>query len=142
MSEEYKKKQAILISETIAKQDIIICTALIPGKKAPILITEEMVNSMAKGSVIVDLAVESGGNCPLSKVNEVVDYNGIKIIGYANVPGRVAKDASSLYAKNIVNFLSLMINKENKKINIDWEDEIIKSVVLTHNGQIKLDRFI
>ena len=74
--------------------------------------------------------------------NEVVDYNGIKIIGYANVPGRVAKDASSLYAKNIVNFLSLMINKENKKINIDWEDEIIKSVVLTHNGQIKLDRFI
>lgn len=142
MSEVYKKKQAILIAETVAKQDIVICTALIPGKPAPVLISEEMVNSMAKGSIIVDLAVESGGNCPLSKVNEIVEYNGIKIIGYANVAGRVAKDASSLYAKNIVNFLTLMINKEEKKINIDWEDEIINSVVLTHNGQVKLDRFI
>lgn len=142
MSEEYKKKQAILIAETVAKQDIIICTALIPGRPAPVLISEEMVNSMSKGSVIVDLAVESGGNCPLSKIGEIVEHNGVKIIGYANVPGRVAKDASSLYAKNIVNFLTLMINKEDKNINIDWEDEIINSVVLTHNGQVKLDKFI
>ena len=135
------KKNKLLIAETIAKQDIIICTALIPGRPAPVLISEEMVNSMAKGSIIVDLAVESGGNCPLSRVDEIVEHNGVKIIGYSNVPGRVAKDASSLYAKNIVNFLTLMINKE-KKINIDWEDEIINSVVLTHNGQVKLEKFI
>jgi len=141
MSEEYKKKQAILIAETVAKQDIVICTALIPGRPAPVLISEKMVNSMSKGSVIVDLAVESGGNCPLSKVDQIIEHNGVKIIGYSNVPGRVAKDASSLYAKNIVNFLTLMINKEEKKINIDWEDEIINSVVLTHNGQVKLDKF-
>jgi NAD(P) transhydrogenase subunit alpha len=142
MSDEYKKKQKILIAETISKQDIIICTALIPGKSAPVLITEEMVNSMQKGSIIVDLAVEAGGNCPLSRVGEVVDHNGIKILGYANVPGRVAKDASALYAKNIVNFLSLMINKEEKKINIDWDDEIINAVVLTHSGKLKLEKFI
>ena len=142
MSEEYKKKQATLIAETIAKQDIVICTALIPGRVAPVLITEEMVNSMARGSIIVDLAVESGGNCPLSKVDEIVEHNGVKIIGYSNVPGRVAKDASSLYAKNIVNFLTLLIDKEENKINFNWEDEIINSVVLTHNGQVKLEKFI
>ena len=142
MSEEYKKKQADLISKTIAKQDIVICTALIPGRKAPVLISEEMVNSMARGSIIVDLAVESGGNCPLSKVDEIVEHNGVKIIGYSNVPGRVAKDASSLYAKNIVNFLTLIINKEEKKISFDWEDEIINSTVLTHGGQVKLGQFI
>ena len=142
MSESFKKKQSALISETVAKQDIIICTALIPGKSAPILITEKMVNSMSKGSVIVDLAVESGGNCPLSKIDEIVDHNGIKIIGYSNVPGKVAKDASSLYAKNIANFLSLIINKDEKKISIDWKDEIINSVILTHNGQLKLNNFL
>ena len=137
-----KKKQAILIAETVSKQDIIICTALIPGRPAPVLITEEMVNSMTKGSVIVDLAVEAGGNCPLSKVGQIVNHKGVKIIGYANVPGRVAKDASSLYAKNIVNFLTLMINKGEKKINIDWDDEIINAVVLTCNGKIKLEKFL
>ena len=142
MSEEYKKKQETLIAETIAKQDIVICTALIPGKKAPVLISEEMVNSMNKGSIIVDLAVESGGNCPLSKVDEIIEHNGVKILGYSNVPGRVAKDASSLYAKNIVNFLMLIINKEKNKIEIDWEDEIIDSVVLTHSGKVKLEKFL
>ena len=96
---------------------------------------------MVKGSVIVDLAVESGGNCPLSKTGEVVNHNGVFILGYANVPGRVAKDASALYAKNIINFLSIMIDKEKKKINIDWEDEIIKSVILSHQGNIKLEKF-
>ena len=141
MSEDYKKKQAILINETISKQDIVICTALIPGKSAPILINEEMINSMSPGSIIVDLAVEAGGNCPLSKLNQVVVHNGIKIIGYANVPGRVAKDASALYSKNLVNFLSLMINKEEKIINIDWEDEIINSSGLTQDGIIRLDQF-
>ena len=141
MSEEYKKKQSELIAETISKQDIVICTALIPGKKAPLLITQEMVETMSTGSVIVDLAVESGGNCPLSKINEVINHKGVKILGYANVPGRVAKDASSLYAKNIINFLQIIIDQKEKSINIDWNDEIINSVVLSHEGSIKLDQF-
>ena len=141
MSEEYKKKQSELIAETISKQDIVICTALIPGKKAPLLITQEMVETMSTGSVIVDLAVESGGNCPLSKINEVINHKGVQILGYANVPGRVAKDASSLYAKNIINFLQIIIDQKEKSINIDWNDEIINSVVLSHEGSIKLDQF-
>jgi len=141
MSEEYKQKQAKLIAETIAKQDIVICTALIPGKKAPVLISQEMVESMASGSVVVDLAVEAGGNCPLSKEGEVVDHGGVKIVGYANVPGRVAKDASALYAKNIFNFLSLIINKDDKKINFNWEDEIVNAVTLTHEGKLRLEQF-
>ena len=142
MSEDYKKKQAILIAETIAKQDIVICTALIPGKIAPTLISQEMVESMATGSVVVDLAVEAGGNCPLSKLGQVVDHKGVKILGYANVPGRVAKDASALYAKNIFNFLSLIINKENSAINFNWEDEIVNAVVLTQDGTLRLEQFI
>jgi len=141
MSEDYKKKQAQLIAETVSKQDIVICTALIPGKKAPVLITEEMVSSMIPGSVVIDLAVEAGGNCPLSKMNEIVVHNGVKIVGYGNVPGRVAKDASALYAKNIFNFLSLLIDKENKKINFDFDDEIINSVLLTHDGDVRLEQF-
>ena len=141
MSEEYKKKQTQLIAEVIAKQDIVICTALIPGKPAPKLINEEMVNSMLPGSVIVDLAVETGGNCPLSRLGEVVNYNNIKIIGYANVPGRVPKDASALYSKNILNFLPLLVNTNEKKIHINWDDEIIKAVVLTHNGKLILEQF-
>ena len=141
MSNEYKQKQAKLIAETIAKQDIVICTALIPGKKAPVLISQEMVESMASGSVVVDLAVEAGGNCPLSKEGEVVDHGGVKIVGYANVPGRVAKDASALYAKNIFNFLSLIINKDDKKINFNWEDEIVNAVTLTHEGKLRLEQF-
>ena len=141
MSEEYKKKQSELIATIIAKQDIVICTALIPGKKAPILLTKNMVESMSPGSVIVDLAVESGGNCPLSKVGQVIDHNGVKILGYNNVPGRVAKDASALYSKNIFNFLSLIINKDSNEINFDWEDEIVNAVVLTHAGKLRLEQF-
>ena len=141
MSDDYIQKQAKLIAETIAKQDIVICTALIPGKKAPVLISQEMVESMASGSVVVDLAVEAGGNCPLSKEGEVVDHGGVKIVGYANVPGRVAKDASALYAKNIFNFLSLIINKDDKKINFNWEDEIVNAVTLTHEGKLRLEQF-
>ena len=141
MSKGYQRRQTQLIAETISKQDIVICTALIPGKPAPILVNEEMVNTMTPGSVIVDLAVESGGNCPLSKIGEVVVHNGVKILGYENFPGRVAKDASSLYSKNIINFLSLLIDKKEKKIRIDLEDEIIKAVTLTHNGNFKLEEF-
>ena len=141
MSENYKLKQSQLLAETISKQDIVICTALIPGKPAPVLVIPEMVDTMAPGSVIIDLAVEEGGNCPLSKISEIVSYKGVKIIGYANVPGRIAKDSSSLYAKNIVNFLSLIIGNKDQKISIDWEDEIIKAVVLTHEGNLRLEQF-
>jgi len=141
MSEEYKRKQSQLLSDTISKQNIVISTALIPGKVAPVLVTPEMVETMSSGSVIVDLAVEAGGNCPLSKIGEIVFYKGVKIIGYDNFPGRVAKDASSLYANNIVNFLSLIIGNKDQQITIDLEDEIIKAVVLTHEGNLKLEQF-
>ena len=141
MSEDYKKKQSKLIAETIAKQDIVICTALIPGKTAPILISQEMVESMVPGSVVVDLAVEAGGNCPLSQLGKIIDHNGVKILGYANVPGRVAKDASALYSKNIFNFLSLIVNKDENKIDLNWEDEIVNSVILTHDGSVRLEQF-
>ena len=100
-----------------------------------------MVNSMATGSIIVDLAVEAGGNCSLSKEGKIINHNGVKIIGHSNFPGRIAKDASTLYAKNIMNFLSLFIKKDLNEISINWEDEIIKEVTLTHNGEIKLDKF-
>ena len=141
MSEEYKQKQANLIAETIAKQDIVICTALIPGKKAPILISKEMVESMAPGSIVVDLAVESGGNCPLSKKGEVVIHNDVTIIGYDNVPSRVAKDSSNLYSKNIYNFVNLIVNKDERKLMLDLEDEIVNEVVLTHSGKLRLEKF-
>ena len=141
MSQDYKNKQAKLIAETIAKQDIVICTALIPGKTAPTLISQEMVETMASGSVVVDLAVEAGGNCPLSKLGQVVDHKGVKILGYANVPGRVAKDASSLYSKNIFNFLNLIVNKDSNEIKLDWKDEIVNAVVLTQGGLLRLEQF-
>ena len=141
MSEDYKKKQAQLIAETVSKQDIVICTALIPGKKAPTLVTQNMIESMIPGSVVVDLAVEAGGNCPLSKMGEIVIHNGVKILGYGNFAGRVSKDASNLYAKNIFNFLNLIVNKDSNKIIFDWEDEIVKEVILTHEGDLKLDQF-
>ncbi|MEO3434017.1 Re/Si-specific NAD(P)(+) transhydrogenase subunit alpha [Inquilinus sp. CAU 1745] len=137
MSEDYRKKQAELIAETIRKQDIVITTALIPGRPAPVLVTEEMVATMKPGSVIVDLAVERGGNCPLSKPGEVVTTaNGVKIVGHLNVPSRVAVDASALYAKNLLNFLTPLVDSEAKALKIDWEDEIIKGTALTRDGRI------
>ncbi|MCC7304731.1 MAG: Re/Si-specific NAD(P)(+) transhydrogenase subunit alpha [Alphaproteobacteria bacterium] len=136
MSAEYQKKQQALIEETIAKQDIVITTALIPGKPAPQLISESMVKSMKPGSVIVDLAVESGGNCALSKAGKVTEKNGVKIIGHINTPGRLATDASALYAKNLLNLLALIIDKESKELKINWEDEIIKGIALTRGGKI------
>src|SRR5438309_2460505 len=107
MSKEYQAKQAALIAETIRKQDIVITTALIPGRKAPVLVTEDMVKTMKPGSVIVDLAAEQGGNCPLTKAGEVIEAYGVTIMGYTNLPGRLAVDASSLYARNLFNFVSL-----------------------------------
>jgi NAD(P) transhydrogenase subunit alpha len=136
MSDAYKAKQAALVAEHIKKQDIIITTALIPGRKAPVLVSEDMVKSMKPGSVIVDLAVEQGGNCPLSEVGKVVEKHGVKLVGHANVPSRLAADASSLYARNLLNFLTLLIDKESKGLKINWEDEIVKGVALTRDGQI------
>lgn len=136
MSEDYKKQQAELIAETIKKQDIVITTALIPGKKAPVLVTEEMVKSMKPGSVLVDLAAEQGGNVALTKADKVVTVDGVKIIGYSNLPSRIAVDASALYARNLFNFLSPLVDKESKALKIDWEDEIVKASVLTRDGAI------
>ncbi len=136
MSAEYKKKQAALVAETVAKQDIIITTALIPGRPAPELITEAMVKTMKPGSVIVDLAVEMGGNCKLSKPGEVVEKHGVKIVGHRNVPSRLAADASALYAKNLLNLMALLVDKESGSLTINWEDEIIQGIALTKDGEI------
>ncbi len=137
MSDEYKKKQAELVFEHVKKQDIVITTALIPGREAPTLITDEMLAQMKPGSVLVDLAVEAGGNVTQSKPGEiVVTANGVKIIGHLNVPSRLASDASSLYAKNLFNFLSPMINKENGSLEMNWEDEILQGTGLTKDGKV------
>lgn len=135
MSEDYKRKQAALVADTIRKQDIVITTALIPGRPAPVLVTEDMVKSMKPGSVIVDMAVEQGGNCPLSEKDKVVIKHGVTIIGYTNLPSRISIDASALYAKNILNVLTLMLGKEKTALNFDFEDEIIKGFTLVHNGK-------
>lgn len=136
MSDDYKRQQAELVAKTLKQQDIAICTALIPGRKAPVLITDEMVKSMKPGSIIVDLAVEQGGNCTLSKPGEIVEVNGVKIIGHINVPSRLATDASSLYAKNLLNFITPLVDKESGKLAINWEDEIITGTALTRDGKI------
>jgi NAD(P) transhydrogenase subunit alpha len=141
MSAEYKRKQAQLIAETIKKQDIVICTALIPGRKAPVLVSEEMVKTMKPGSVIVDLAVEQGGNCPLSEMGKVVKKHGVAIVGHTNVPSRVAVDASALYARNLVNFLTPLVDKETKALKIDPADEIVKGSLLTHGGKVVHPQF-
>ncbi len=134
MSADYKKKQATLVETHIAKQDIVITTALIPGRPAPKLISSAMVKSMKTGSVIVDLAVESGGNVEGSVVGKVINAHGVSLVGYANVPSRLATDASALYAKNLLNLLGLIIDAENRKLKINWDDDIIKGIALTRNG--------
>ena len=136
MGEDYRKKQAQVLADTLAKQDIAICTALIPGRPAPVLITEDMVKSMKPGSVIVDLAVEQGGNCPLSEYGEVVVRHGVTIVGHANVPSRLARDASAMYARNLLNFLTPLVDAETKELAIDWDDEIIKACLITRDGAI------
>lgn len=135
MSPEYQKLQAELVATHIAKQDIVVTTALIPGRPAPVLVTEAMVRTMRPGSVIVDLAVSQGGNCPLSKPDEVVDVNGVKVAGFTNLPGRIAADASALYAKNLLALLPLLTG-ENAAFAPKWDDEIVKASVLTRDGQV------
>lgn len=141
MSAEYKAKQAKLVEETIAKQDIVITTALIPGRPAPKLVTEAMVKSMKPGSVIVDLAAENGGNCDLTKPGEIVKVHDVTIIGHRNLANLLATDASALYAKNIYNLLALLINKDSKDLSIDWADDIVKGIALTKGGQIIHEKF-
>ncbi len=137
MSDDYKKKQAELVFEHIKKQDIVVTTALIPGRDAPVLITDEMLAVMKPGSVIVDLAVEAGGNVTQSKPGEIVETdNGVLIVGHRNVPSRLASDASALFAKNLLNFLQPMINKETGSLEMNWEDEIVLGTGLTRDGKI------
>jgi NAD(P) transhydrogenase subunit alpha len=114
----------------------VICTALIPGRRAPLLVTEEMVKSMKPGSVIVDLAVESGGNCALSRAGEVVEAFGVKIVGHINVPSRIAVDASALYAKNLLNFITPLTDKTSGALKINWDDELVKGALVTKDGQV------
>jgi len=136
MSKEYQAKQAALVAEHIKKQDIVITTALIPGRPAPRLITSDMVASMRPGSVLVDLAVERGGNIEGVKPDAVTETGGVKIIGYRNVPGRLAATASSLYAKNLYAFVELLIDKKTKTLAVNWDDDIIKATALTRDGAI------
>ena len=135
MSKEYQAKQAELIASHIAKQDVVITTALIPGRPAPKLVSKAMVESMKPGSVIIDLAAPTGGNCELTKADEVVEHKGVKIAGFANLPARLAADSSALYAKNLANLLPLLVDDEGKKAP-HWDDEVIQGMALTKDGAV------
>jgi NAD(P) transhydrogenase subunit alpha len=136
MSAEYRAKQAALVAEHIKTQDIVITTALIPGRKAPVLVSEDMVKTMKPGSVIVDMAVEQGGNCPLSEFGKTVERFGVKIVGPANLPGELPTDSSALFARNLLNFITPMIDKETKALKIDTADEVVKGTLVTRDGQV------
>jgi len=136
MSAEYQAKQAALTASHIAKQDIVITTALIPGRPAPKLVSREMVESMLPGSIIVDLAAERGGNVALTQPGEVVEHNGVKIVGYSNVQGRIPTSASQLYARNLFAFLETLIDKKAKVLAVNWDDELVKATVLTKDGAV------
>ena len=136
MSKEYQAKQAALVAEHIKKQDIVITTALIPGRPAPRLISSAMVTSMRPGSVVVDLAVERGGNVEGVSADTVSEQNGVKVVGYRNVPGRIAATASNLYAKNLYAFLEILIDKKTKALAVNWDDDIVKATALTRDGAI------
>src|SRR5204863_10118612 len=136
MSKEYQAKQAALVADHIKQPDIVSTTALIPGRPAPRLVSKEMVASMRPGSVVVDLAVERGGNCELAKAGEVVNAGGVKIVGHLNMPGRIAASASSLYARNLLAFLEILIDKKAGALAIQWDDEIVKATALTRDGAV------
>jgi len=142
MSKEYQAKQAALVAEHIKKQDVVITTALIPGRPAPKLVSAAMVASMKAGSVLVDLAVERGGNVEGVKAGEVAVVNGVKIVGFTNVAGRLAASASALYAKNLLTFLEILIDKKDKKLAINWDDEIVKATALTREGAVVHPNFM
>ena len=138
-SEEFLRKQKARIAESIARADIVITTAQIPGKKAPILITEEMINDMRKGSVIIDIAAATGGNTAFTKNNEAVTHNGVTIVGDSALASTMPSDASKLYGKNVLNFLQLITNKEGG-VNLNWEDDLVKGSCITHNGEVVNER--
>ena len=138
-SEDFLQRQKAMIAECIAKADIVITTAQIPGKKAPVLITEEMINAMRNGSVIIDIAAATGGNTPVTKNNETVVYNGVSIVGNSNLQATLSSDASKLYGKNILNFLQLIITKEGT-INLNWDDDLVKGSCITHGGEVVHER--
>ena len=143
MPPEYFEKQKAVVAEHIKKQDIVITTALIPGRTAPTLVTKEMVASMQPGAVIVDLAVEAGGNVVGAKLDEIVTTpNGVKIMGHGNVPGRLAEDASMLFGRNLLNFLTPFVDKESKKLVIDWEDEVVTGTLVTKGGKVVHERLL
>jgi|TARA_B110000444_G_scaffold252203_1_gene281161 H+-translocating NAD(P) transhydrogenase subunit alpha len=129
-TDDFKKKQEELLSETLKKIDIVICTALIPGKKAPIIIKEAMINNMRPGSIIYDLAAIQGGNTAFTEVDKIIDKNGVRIMGENNILNKLATSASNLYAKNVFNFVSNLYDKENNKFNINLEDEIIEKTLI------------
>ncbi|MBF0281126.1 MAG: Re/Si-specific NAD(P)(+) transhydrogenase subunit alpha [Zetaproteobacteria bacterium] len=136
MSDAYKQKQSELIAKHVAAADIIITTALIPGRSAPVLVSETMLETMKPGSVVVDLAAEMGGNCPLTKLNEVYEHQGVTLVGIANIPSLMATDASSLYARNVLNFITLMLNKEDQSLHLEGNsDDIIVASMLCHQGE-------
>jgi NAD(P) transhydrogenase subunit alpha len=136
MSAEYRAKQAALVAEHIRKQDVVITTALIPGRPAPRLVTAEMVASMKPGAVLVDLAVERGGNVEGARPDEVAEVGNVKIVGYLNVPGRIAASASSLYARNLYAFVETMIDKASKSLAVNWDDDLVKATNLTRDGAV------
>ncbi|MBN9594979.1 MAG: Re/Si-specific NAD(P)(+) transhydrogenase subunit alpha [Afipia sp.] len=136
MSKEYQAKQAALTAEHIKKQDIVITTALIPGRPAPKLVSAEMVKSMKPGSVLVDLAVERGGNVEGAKANEIADVGGVKIVGYTNLAGKVAASASGLYARNLLSFIETLYDKAAKSLAVKWDDELVKATALTKDGAV------
>ncbi len=136
MSAAYRAAQAELVASHIAKQDIVITTALIPGRPAPKLVTAAMVRSMRPGSVVMDLAVERGGNCELSRPGEVVDEGGVRIVGYTNLPGRLAATASSLYARNLLAFVETLVDKDAKALKVNWDDELVRATLLTRDGAV------
>lgn len=138
-TEEYKQKQQQKIAESIAKADIVVTTAQIPGKKAPILITEEMMSKMRNGSVIIDIAAATGGNTPFTKNNETVNHNGVVIVGNSNLPSTMPSDSSKLYGKNVLNFLQLITTKEGQ-LNLNWDDDLVKGSCITHNGEVVHER--
>jgi len=143
MPPEYFAKQKQVVAEHIMKQDVVITTALIPGRPAPVLVTADMIKSMKPGAVIVDLAVEAGGNVEGSKPGEIVETaNGVKIVGHLNVPGRLAEDASSLYARNIFNFLSPYIDGDSGNMTLDWDDEIVTGTLVTQSGAVVHERIL
>ncbi|HZS63749.1 MAG TPA: Re/Si-specific NAD(P)(+) transhydrogenase subunit alpha [Xanthobacteraceae bacterium] len=142
MSKDYQAKQAALVADHLKKQDIVITTALIPGRPAPRLLSRAMVASMRPGSVVVDLAIERGGNVEGARADQVVDSGGVKIVAYSNLPGRIAASASALYAKNLYNFLDILVDKKTKTLAVNWDDEIVKATLLTRDGAVVHPNFV